>query len=234
MKNSLLFAAYLSLFFFTLGCKKDGEKDATLSYSFSAINMSASLSTTASASGVVVAAGTNGSINWTSTSFNISSASFSANRAGTTIALESKNINLVNALKPDSLSGKVTIAAGVYEAIKFKLTMTESATVPPMLLNGTYTEASGTKIPVILQINRSQLADFEAQRFEVVDGGQYVAKVVFEMNNLIKGLTASDFGLTTRTGSNNAILISSTINRPLWEKLVSKLSTSASVSFTKL
>jgi hypothetical protein len=112
--------------------------------------------------------------------------------------------------------------------------MTESATLAPFILNGTYIEVSGTKIPVIVQFNRSQLAEFEVQRFEVATSGQYVAKVVFEMNNLVKGLTASDFGQTTRTAPNNTILISSTINKPLWDKLVAKLSTSASVSFTKL
>lgn len=234
MKRSILYATYLSLFLFALGCKKDGEKDATLSYSLSAINMSASLSATASASGLPVAAGTNGSINWTSASFNISNASFSANRGGTVITLESKNINWVNALRPDSLSGKITIAPGVYEAIKLKLTMTESATLAPFILNGTYTELSGTKIPVIIQINRSQLAEFETQRFEVATGGQYVAKVVFEMNGLVKGLTASDFGQTVRTGANNTILVSSTVNKPLWDKLVSRLNASASVSFAKL
>lgn len=234
MKKLLRFTAYLSLLLFASGCKKDAEKDATLSYSLSAINMSASLSATTSASGLPVTAGTNGSINWTSASFNISNASFSANRAGTAITLESKNINLVNALKPDSLSGKINITAGVYEAIKLKLLMTESPTLAPFILNGTYTELSGTKIPVIVQINRSQLAEFEIQRFEVATSGQYVAKVVFEMNGLVKGLTAGDFGQTVRTGSNNTILVSSTINKPLWDKLVSRLSTSVSVSFTKL
>jgi hypothetical protein len=63
MKKSLLFAAYLSVFIFTFGCKKDAEKDATLSYSFSVINRSATLSSTAALSGAVVPAETNGSIN---------------------------------------------------------------------------------------------------------------------------------------------------------------------------
>jgi len=212
--------------------KKEAVTDTKLSYSFSAGNLNASLSSNASASGVVVAPGTNGSINWATASINIAKVEFSATKAGSPVLLESKNFYLVNALKPDSLSGTVSLASGVYEHNEFNLAMSSSLTNPPLLLTGTYIEASGTKIPVRFEMNQAQVIKLEAARVEVTSG-TYVAKVSIQLNALVAGLTASDFGQTTRTGTNNTIIISSTINKTLYDKLVSRFSATLSVNFSK-
>ncbi|WP_316785225.1 hypothetical protein [Pedobacter frigiditerrae] len=231
MKRSLLKLSVIALLF--ASCAKDTTTTETsLKYSFNAINLSSTLSTTASASGVVVAAGTNGSINWTGVSVNVSKIEFSASHTGTNTAVVVQNFTNVNALKPDSLSGKIDLKAGVYEKIQFKLTMTESATNPPFILTGTYTEASGTKIPVIVQLNQSKLISLEVARLEV-DKGVYIAKVTLELNALVKGLVASDFGQTTRIGADNKIVVNSTTNRALYEKLTARLSSVAGISITK-
>jgi hypothetical protein len=231
MKKSLLKLSLIALLF--TSCTKDeATTDTSLKYSFHAINLSSTLSTTASASGVVVTAGTNGSVNWTGVSVNVNKIEFSASHAGTTTSVELKNLNSVNALKPDSLSGKIALTSGVYEKLQFKLTMAESATNPPFILTGTYTEASGTKIPVIVQLNQSQLINLEAARIEVAKG-TYIAKVTFELNALVKGLVASDFGQTVRVGADNKIVVNSTTNRALYEKLTARLNSVASISIAK-
>ncbi|GGH01766.1 hypothetical protein GCM10007422_15740 [Pedobacter zeae] len=213
--------------------KKETATDTKLSYSFSASNLNASLSSNASASGAVVAPGTNGSINWSTASVNVAKIEFSAIKSGSgAINLETKNLYLVNALKPDSLSGTVALASGVYENNQFNLTLASSLTNPPLLLTGTYIEASGTKIPVRFEMNQAQVVKLEAKRVEVT-AGTYVAKVTVQLNALVTGLTASDFGQTTRTGSNNMIIISSTINRALYEKLVTRFTSTLSVDFSK-
>lgn len=215
------------------GCTKNTvATDTKLSYSFSATNLNASLSNAAGASGLVVAAGTNGSINWTTASINVSKVEFSATKTGTPISLESKNIYLVNALKPDSLSGTVSLASGVYEHNEFKLNMDASATNPPLLLTGTYIEASGTKIPVRFEMNQTQSIKLEASKIEVTSG-TYLAKVSIQLNALVAGLTASDFGQTVRTGISNSIIISSTINKTLYDKLTAKFISTLSINFSK-
>lgn len=216
-----------------IGCTKDtAETDTKLSYSFSAINLNASLSSNASASGAVVAAGTNGSIGWTSTTVNISKIQFSAMHGGNAVSLESKNLYAVNALKPDSLSGTVFLSSGIYENNEFKISMDESVSRPALVLNGTYTEMSGTKIPVVVQFNISQFIKLEAARIEIKEGS-YVAKVTIELNGLVKGLTASDFGQTTRTAPNNTILVTNSVNKALFDKLISRLPSILSVSFAR-
>lgn len=228
-----LTSALLMLVLF-MGCtKKEVATDTKLSYSFSASNLNASLSSNASASGAVVAAGTNGSINWSTASINVAKIEFSATKSGSgAINLETKNLYLVNALKPDSLSGTVSIASGVYENNQFNLTLASSLTNPPLLLTGTYIEASGTKIPVRFEMNQAQVIKLEAKRVEVT-AGTYVAKVTVQLNALVTGLTASDFGQTTRTGTNNMIIISSTINKTLYDKLVARFTSTLSVDFSK-
>lgn len=224
--------AALSVLLLTNCTKKDVVADTKLSYSFSAGNLNASLSTNAGASGTVVAAGTNGSINWTTASVNIAKVEFSATKAGTPISLESKNFFLVNALKPDSLSGTVSLASGVYEHNEFNLSLSSSVSNPPLLLTGTYIEASGTKIPVRFEMNQAQVIKLEAARVEVTSG-TYLAKVNIMLNALVIGLTASDFGQTTRTGTNNMIIISNTINKTLYDKLVARFASTLSVNFSK-
>lgn len=215
------------------GCTKSStETDTKLSYSFSAINLNASLSSNAGSSGAIVAAGTNGSIGWTSATVNIAKIEFTATHAGNKVSLESKNLYAVNALKPDSLSGTVFLTSGVYENNEFEISMDESVSRPALVLNGTYTEISGTKIPVIVQFNISRMIELEAARIEIKEGS-YVAKVTIELNGLVKGLTASDFGQTTRTAPNNTILVTNSVNKTLFDKLILKLPSILSVSLTK-
>jgi hypothetical protein len=220
---------FLLLIVFATGCTKDAA--TTLNYSFNLSNPSAVVSTEA-ASGTPIAAGSNGSINWTSASVNIAKIEFSASHAGTTPSFESKNLFNVNPLKVDSLSGSVSIPAGVYENLRFKVTMSESTANPPIVLNGTYTEASGTKIPVIATLNSAQSFIKEAARIEVATG-TYVAKATLDLSALVKGLTANDFGQTTRTGTNNSIVVNSTTNRALFEKLSVRIVNTMSITVAK-
>jgi hypothetical protein len=231
MKKSLSKLAIVALLFSSCA-KETTTTETALKYSFSAINLSSTLSTTATASGVAVAAGTSGSINWTGVSVNVSKLEFSAIKAGTTSSFELKNFNSVNALKPDSLSGNVPLTIGAYEKLQFKLTLAESATNQPLILTGTYIEASGTKIPVVVQLNQAQIINLEAARLEV-SKGIYIAKVTLELNALVKGLVAIDFGQTTRTGTDNKIVVNSTTNRALYEKLITRFGSVASISLTK-
>ncbi|MEE1946860.1 hypothetical protein VRU48_17170 [Pedobacter sp. KR3-3] len=233
MKKLAFLAVVLWTALLASSCNKENTTaKANLSYSFGVSNLYASLGTTAATSGTPVAQGTNGSINWTSMSLNIAKIVFNASHAGSNVAFESKNFNAVNPLQAGILSGTVSIPAGVYENIKFNLTLTENATVPIFTLNGTYIEASGTQIPVSVQFTQSQLLNYEAKRVEVV-AGDYVANVSIKINMLVTGLTRNDFGQTTRTGNNNAIVVNSTTNKALYDKLMANLASTISFDVAK-
>lgn len=217
MKQLTLFISILALTASFSSCVKEtGTQTAQLSYSFGATNLTAPLSG-------------NRNITWTAMTVNISKVQITARLAGKEVALESNNLFSINPLQPDVLLGTTPIAAGIYENVRFKLTMAESASNPPFLLTGTFTEESGTKVPVIVQLNQSKLFTLEAAKFEIIKGS-HVAKVNFQLNNLVSGLTGSDFGQTTRSGSDNTILVNSTTNRALFEKLSMRLANISSVT----
>ncbi len=224
--TALIFMLAIALTFNSC-VKEAGPQTAQLSYSFGASNLAASLAT--ADAGTPVSPLTNRSITWTSMTVNISKIEVSAKLAGKEVNLESKDIFAVNPLKADSLVGTVPVASGIYENVRFKLTMAESATNPPFLLNGTYTEESGTKVPIFVQLNQSRLITIEMAKFEITKG-THRAKINFQLNDLVKGLTMSDFGQTTRSGSNNTIVVNSTTNRALFEKLSVRLANIGSVT----
>lgn len=233
MKRLALLTAILLVALCTTSCNKnDSSAEAKLSYSFGVSNLSATLGATAATSTTPVAPGTNGSINWTSMSLNIAKIVLNASHAGSNVAFESKNLNAINPLQEGIVKGTITIPAGVYENIKFAVSLTEDATVPTVTLNGTYIEASGTQIPVSVQFSQSQLLNFEAKRIEVVQG-EYVANVTIKINQLVTGLTRTDFGQTKRMGNNNAIVVSTAINRPLYDKLMANLASTISFDVAK-
>lgn len=233
MKNlRLVYLSFTLLWVFSSCVKEGATTDIKLKYAVNATNLSAALKNSGAESGIVVATGTNGSINWTSANVNISQIEFSTTHLGANSVFNTENVFVPDALKSNLLVGEVSVTSGVYENNKFKLTLKESATNPPVILNGNYVEASGTVIPVELKLNMNQSLVLENPRVEITSG-TYIANVKLELNNLVKGLVASDFGQTTRSGTNNAISINSVTNRALYEKLLIRLPSCLSVNVSK-
>nr|MBC7612457.1 hypothetical protein [Pseudopedobacter sp.] len=220
-KYSALFTIISFLFLFESCTKDTGYTDTKLSYSIKTTNLSASLKSNSAESGVVATPNSNGSINWTSASINFDQVDFISTHGGVTTTQIFKNLYFPNALK-DSVSGSLNIFTGLYENINFVLKISESADNPPILIKGNYIETSGTSIPVEVRLNLNQSFTFKNDNVEI-KSGTYVAKITVELNNLVKGLTAADFGQTIRTGANNTIVINSTLNNALLVKLLINL-----------
>jgi hypothetical protein len=232
MKKCLQFIAPVLLCIFIAGCQKDSVHDGELVYNFKPINLSASLGTVASASGQPVAAGSNGSIQWTTGRFNIAKIELSGKKDASVISIEQNNLTDVDILKLGTISGSVVLPAGTYKDLEVKLKFAAATdTKRPLTLVGKYIEASGTQIPVEVHF----YDDLELKRSVselVINGDKYTADVTLEINNLVKGLVQSDFGQTTR-GTNNSIFVSSTVNTALYNKLKANLSLVPVVTITK-
>lgn len=212
--------------------KDDTNTKGNLKYAVNAINLSSTIRNSGLESGAVTPAGSNGSINWTSAKVNISQIAFSTTHLGAKSTFTTENVFIQDALTTNTSMGEVSVSSGVYENNKFTLTLKESANTVPVILNGNYVEASGTIIPVELKFNMNQSFMLEYPRIEI-SSGTYVANIKLELNNLVKGLIASDFGQTTRSDTNNAISISSVNNRGLFEKLLIRLPNCLSMNVVK-
>lgn len=229
LKNALALLCVLVLFG---SCQKDATGDGQLSYVFKPTNLAASLGTTASASGLVVAANSNGSMTWTSGTLNIQKIEFSAKRGLTTASAEYNNLTNIDILNTGTISGNVSLPTGTYDNIELKLRLVQSNTNIPLVLKGTYTETSGTKIPVEVQFNEAYELKLNPPQL-VIQGDKYTANVTLDLTRMVKDLTASDFGQTTRTQPNNTILVTSSINPVLYAKLKANLLLVPTVSIVK-
>ncbi|MDO8994070.1 MAG: hypothetical protein Q7U83_13445 [Daejeonella sp.] len=222
-----LFMIQLSI----LSCQKDSVGDGKLTYTFKPVNLSASLSSVSSASGQAVSAGSNGSINWTTGRFNVHQIELSGKKDGTSISIEHKDLTDVDILKLGTISGTVTLPVGTYKDIEVKLKFAISDTKRPLTLVGKFIETSGTQIPVEVHFNETLVLQKNVSSISI-NGDKYTADIILEVNNLVKNLTLSDFGQTTR-GTNGSIFVSNTVNTALYNKLKANLSLVPAVTITR-
>lgn len=213
-------------------CQKDSVNDGELTYNFKTSNLSASLGSTGSTSGNPVAPLSNGSITWKTGTVNIQQIYFGAKKDNTPFALEFEKLSNIDILNASTVSGSIAIPKGTYDDIKLRLRLKESATNKPLVLLGTYTEISGTKIPVEVQFNETYELTLNPPQL-TIKGDKYDVTVSLDLSKLVKNLTSADFGQTTRTGSDNMILVNSTKNVALFEKLKTNFLLIADAQITK-
>lgn len=214
------------------GCQKENVGDGKLNYIFTPTNLSASLSSTASGSGLPVAPLSNGSITWNTGRINIKSISFSSKKANNSVSLEYTKLSNIDILKSGILSGSLAIPTGTYNDIKLKLNLAVSNTDKPLVLLGTYTEVSGTKIPVEFQFNENYELKISPPEISI-KGDIYDVNVTLDIAKLVKNTIFGDFGNTSRSGTDKMILINSSTNRALYEKLMVNLASIPDVKITK-
>ncbi|MEJ7693334.1 hypothetical protein [Daejeonella sp.] len=199
-------------------CQKDSVHDGELTYHFKTSHLSASLGTTGATSGTPVAPLSNGSITWLSGTINVQQIYFGAKKDNTAFAVEFEKLSSIDILKTSTISGSVAIPTGTYTDIKLRIRLKESATHKPLVLLGTYTEVSGTKIPVEVQFNETYELTLHPPPV-TIKGDKYDVNLTLDLSKLVKNLIQADFGQAVRTGPNNMILVNSTTNRALFEKL---------------
>ncbi|HCN83015.1 MAG TPA: hypothetical protein DIT07_05255 [Sphingobacteriaceae bacterium] len=233
MKNRLKSVlALLSAIILLGACQKDSLSGGQLSYVFKPTNLAASVGTTTAASGLVVAANSNGSMTWTSGTLNVQKVQLSAKKDQVATSFEYSNLTNIDILNTGTVSGSVSLPDGTYDAIEIKLNLVQSNTNVPLVLKGTYTETSGTKIPVEVQFNEAYDLKLNPPQL-VIKGDKYTANVTLDLTKMMTGLVANDLGQTTRTQPNNTILVTSSINAALYAKLKANLLLVPSVLIAK-
>ena len=212
-------------------CKKaeseDPANDGELSYYFNPINLSASVSATASESGKIVPALSKGSITWISGSFNIQKLTLTARKNQSDFKVEYKDLYNMSVQEMTN-AGSIALPAGSYTNAELTINLVQSATNVPVSLKGIFTDAQGNSVPVEMQFNYTY--EMKGKLEDVtIKGDKYKATVQVALNNLVSGLTASDFTQATRSGADNAVVISTTSNTTLFVKLIQNLPFAAAV-----
>lgn len=228
MKKNLLplIATVLFATMINTSCKKS---DSTTSPEISfAINTDNSVSTTSNAVNATnaLSAITIGTANVTVTSGVANIAAFKLEAKKNNVKTEITTTNLMNVdlFALGQSLGSTKIDTGTYKEIEVKVLLVKSATTAlPLVLKGYFTTKAGTQVPLEFDFNDNAILKAEASNVHVDGTKDLVTTVNLHVNKLFGNITSAEVDQTTRT--NGTILISSTVNAALYNKILANVAT---------
>jgi hypothetical protein len=207
-------------------CKKDSStstsSSADLAFALTADNASSNLTTT-SASGLQLnAVVSNANIKWTSAIANISRFKLEAKKSNKEIEITTRNIANLDLLAIDPAMVTTKIDTGFYKEIEIKVQLIKSSgTDIPLTVKGTFTTTGGAIVPIEFDYNDNAIVKAEAENVTVDATTNVTARLSFHLNKLLSAIPASLIDAATRT--NGAIIISSTSNANIYNKVSANL-----------
>ncbi|OCX54433.1 hypothetical protein BEL04_09320 [Mucilaginibacter sp. PPCGB 2223] len=161
-------------------------------------------------------------ITWTSGIANIARFQLEAKKDGKSTEISTAGVTHVDLFALNSALANVRIDAGTYTEIELRVVFEKVAAGDlPLVLKGTYTTKAGTNIPVEFDFNDNLLIKASAENL-VVDGTKNLgASLTVHLAKLLATITAAEIDATTRT--NNTILITSSINTNVYNKIIAAL-----------
>lgn len=224
MKNYLQHygTALLGTALFLTSCAKEDSAGGKVSYMVKPSNFTASVGSTVSGSGLIVGVNSNSSLTWTSGNLNITEIDFEAKNNNAEIEYELKNQYNINLFNASPVLGNISIPDGTYDEVELKLKLKKSLTSEiPLTLKGSYTNSAGTKIPVEFYFNDEFEMEVEAEDLVVSGTTDYLAMINVQLNKFMTNVSSSDLDQATKI--NGSIIISSTSNISLYNKLTANL-----------
>lgn len=210
--------------------KENSTGDGKLSYKVKPANFTASVGPTVAGSGLIVVVNSNSSLTWTSGNVNVSEIDFEAESKSAKIEYELKQAFNVDLFNLSPVLGSITLPDATYEEVELKLVLKKSATSNiPLTLKGSYTDGSGTKIPVEFYFNEDFEAEVEAENIIVSGTNDYLGLINVQLNKFLTNVVSADLSGAAKT--NGVIVISSTSNMELYAKLKANLNAFADCDF---
>jgi uncharacterized lipoprotein YbaY len=208
-----------------MSCKKESATStptsADVAFALTADNASSNLTTT-SVNGLQLNAATGASIKWTSAIANISRFKLEAKKNNQEIEITTKNIANLDLLAIDPAMVTAKIDTGFYKEIEIKVQLVKSSgTDIPLTVKGTFTTAGGALVPIEFDYNDNLLLKAEAENITVDATTNVTAKLSFHLNKLLTAIPSTIIDASTRT--NGAIIISSTSNAAIYNKVIANL-----------
>jgi len=174
---------------------------------------------TTSQGGVAVLAATGKqAFAWSAGTANITRFRLNAKRGGVAAEYSSASLTNVDVFSINSLLSTISIPKGDYTEVKAAVVFSSVVAPPfPLVLQGTFTTASGTGIPVEFDLNDNLEINVNIPNI-IADGSKdFTASLAMHLNVLMTGIPPSDLDAAVRT--NGTILISKTVNVALYNKI---------------
>ena len=226
MKKKLLVPALMMFAIAVTSCNKDQGEGGKVSYRIKPVNSSATLIGAAKDGNTISGAST---VSFTSGSMIISEIDFEAENKNVEIEYESKQVVTVDLFNLSPILGSISIPDGTYEEVELKLDLRKTTTgAVPLFLKGEYTDASGAKSPVEFSFNDNVEIEVEAENV-VINSVDYIGMINLQLSKFLTNVTVSDLSQVTKL--NGKIVISSTSNTALYNKIKSNLNSVADCDF---
>jgi hypothetical protein len=228
VKSILFLFIIAALSIATPSCTKDAA-NANLKVSVQANNATYSLPVSA---GIAKSTTSSPSITWLSGTMFVSQVAFKAERSESSTATSKSNIECswkgplnIDLFNTSSILGDITLPLGYYDKIELevKLNKSDAAGTPVVYLTGSYTDASGTVIPVIFTSNEDM--NFKAKKdgitITAASGSRFTAAIQIFMDQALLGVTLAQLDNAPLTNGN--LEISATSNALLFNIMMTNM-----------
>ena len=171
---------------------------------------------------VVVNVVASGTITWTSGSAYATETKLEAKKSGSQFEFKSSTAQTVNLFGSVLTSlGNISIPAGTYTEVEYKLTLNQNGAVPALELKGQYTNSIGAVTPVIFNINSLFLIKAEQSNVVVNAGTTISALTTLDLAFVSNGITQAM--MNSATVSSGKITISASSNANIYNIMVNNL-----------
>ena len=126
--------------------------------------------------------------------------------------------------------GSIEIKAGNYENIRLKVVLHKQITGSVFALSGVYTDELGKQTPVQFNFNEDLTLELPSENLTVSSSADYTGLLILQLNNLLSGVSSSDFKAAVKN-VNGELLISSSSNADLFNKIKAGFASLAKAEF---
>jgi hypothetical protein len=203
-------------------CAKEDSAGGNVSYQVKPSNLTASVGSAVSGSGLIVTVNSNSSLTWTAGKLNVTEIDFEAENNNVEIEYELKGHYNINLLDISPVLGSITIPDGTYDEVELKLKLEKSSTDDiPLTLKGSYTNSRGNVTPVEFYFNDELEIEVEAEDLLISGSTDYLGLINVKLNKFLTNVSSADLDEAVKT--NGTIVISSASNVNLYNKFKANL-----------
>ena len=206
---------------FLVSCKKDQNISNTpgINYQLQTTNRTSTVGKVES-----------GNIVWTSGYGNATEVKFDAKGPSGDVEYKSSSNQRIDLFSGISSLSNVTLPAGTYKEVEFKVELNPTATEPALLLNGNYS-STGPAVPIIFSISTPLEIETEMNDVTVANNSSYKALTDLNLSTLTTGITQNMIDNASKT--NGSIIINSSSNVSLYNIIIANFKASEAIEFKK-
>ncbi len=123
----------------------------------------------------------------------------------------------------------IEVPAGEYSSVYLGIEIQDDGADPTIVTEGTYTNSQGDIIPIRFEFNSGEVFEAEAAKVTINEGADMVAKITFDANFWFGTVTKDELDNATMT--NGIIIISSTSNPDIFDKVAARVDVATEAVF---